>query len=230
MLFANFLNQQQNDLNQTLEAVKLNVKYTLNCIKIAIVEEFYPETLEVQCKIVNKKLLGLNPDGSQVLTDYPPIYARCHFFGWGDVGATYPITKGMEGFLLFNDRELESWFINGNVNQLAYDRCHNLTDAIFVCGLHSKPNMIEFIANCLAIYYKNSIIKLAENEININTQTINITSDINQTGDITQTGNNTTIGTITANSLIDTSAFTGTFKDLNNKTVTVSNGIIKSVS
>lgn len=176
MRFDEYFDQRNSDLAQTLEAVKTNVKYNLNCIKIAIVEEFRPETMEVQCRIANKKLIRLNSDGSQVLEDYPLITARCHFFGWGDIGATYPITQGMEGFLLFNDRELESWFVNGGVNQLAYTRCHDLTDAIFICGIHSKPNVIDILLDCLHLYNKETEIQLQEEKIIANTTDIETTA------------------------------------------------------
>lgn len=239
MLRANYMRQIP-DFIQVMDSLKSNVRYNLNCIKIAIVEEFYPETLEVQCRIVNKKLMGLNNDGTQIVRDYPPIFARCHFFGWGDVGITYPITKGMEGFLLFNDRELESWFINGGVNSLKYERCHDLTDAIFICGLHSKPNMIDFAKECFNIYYKKSNIVLNEEDIKIEVPETNLSFDkekiaiktkkISLEGDYEQTGNSTINGILKANSLEDDSAFTGTFITKNDKTVTVEKGIIKNVS
>ena len=233
-----FYNQltSKSSLYNVLEALKDNINCNINCVKIATVESFNSEDLTVACRVNNKILIGLKKDGNQELMDYPLIYAKVHFFGWGNVGATYPIEKGMEGFLLFNDRELETWFLTGSSGNLKYERSHDLTDAIFVCGLHSKPNMIEFIADCLALYYKNSIIKLFDESIDISTQTLNVTAntvqtgDITLTGNITQTGNNVITGSLTADGVADTTAFSGTFKDLNNQTVTVENGIIKSVS
>lgn len=229
----NFYNQltSKSSLYNLLESLKDNINYNINCVKIATVESFNPEDLTVVCRINNKILTGLKKDGNQELMDYPPIYAKVHFFGWGDVGVTYPIEKGMEGFLLFNDREIETWFFTGTSGNLKYERSHDLSDAIFICGLHSKPNMIEFITDCLAIYYKQSIIKLLENSIDLATTTLNITTETtNITSNIAQTGNSVITGTLTADGLSDTTAFSGTFKDKNDLTVTVENGIIKSVS
>lgn len=211
-------------LFNVLEALKNNINYNLNCVKVATVENFFPETLTVSCMINNKRLMGINNDGNQQLKDYPLIYAKVHYIGWGDVGLTYPITQGMEGFLLFNDRELETWFLTGKSGTLAYDRCHDLTDAIFICGLHSKPNMIELVEDCLNLFYKQSYLRLLENTIDINTAILNLTGDFNQTG------NNTTIGTITADGLSDTTAYSGSFATADNKIVTVEKGIIKTVS
>lgn len=210
-------------LYNVLDALKNNINYNLNCIKVATVDTFNPDELTVSCRINNKRLIKLNDDGNQVLQDYPLVYAKVHFFGWGDIGATYPITKGMEGFLLFNDREMETWFLTGQGGNLAYDRCHDLSDAIFICGLHSKPNMIEFVTDCLNIFYKTTYIRLAENQITANGNTV-------LTGNLTQTGNTTSSGTITGASLVDVSAATGTFTSSDGKTISVANGIIKSIS
>ena len=205
------------NLGHVLDALKDNINYNLNCVKVATVESFNPDDLTVCCKVANKRLMQINPDGSQILQDYPLIYAKVHYFGWGDVGATFPITQGMEGVLLFNDREMETWFVTGESGTLAYDRCHNLSDAIFICGVHSLPKMISLVADCLNIFYKNTYIRLLENGININ-------------GNISQTGNITSSGTVTGASLVDTSGATGSFRSDDNKTITVANGIIKTIS
>lgn len=176
------------DLFQTLKSTENNLLYNrLNCVRVAIVDEFFKDNLTVRVNIANKQVRGVKADGSQVLAEYPPIYAKVHFFGWGDVGATYPIIKGMEGILLFNDREIESWFINGSINPLAYDRSHAITDALFICGLHSMPNMITFVIECLNLYYKDTYIRLGQriddenktitNSINANVQDGNILID-----------------------------------------------------
>lgn len=218
---AEFFNQltTKTTLYSVLEALKENINYNMNCVKVATVDKFFPDNLTVSCKVANKRVVGLKDDGNQILKDYPLIYAKVHYFGWGDVGATYPITPGMEGVLLFNDRELETWFISGQSGNLAYNRCHSLSDAIFICGVHSTPNMISLVNDCLNIFYKTTYIRLLETGLNIN-------------GNIAQTGNVTSTGTVTGASLVDTSGATGTFKsaDSPQKTITVQNGIIKSIS
>ena len=62
------------------------INYNLNCVKVATVLTFDPEKLEVSCRVNNKRLQQLKDDGNQVLRDYPIIYARVHFFGWGNIG------------------------------------------------------------------------------------------------------------------------------------------------
>ncbi len=157
------------DLTQTLFNVGLKTASDLNCVRIGIIQEFFPEDLTVDVLIANKKVLGLNPDGSQKLRNYSPIRAKvcyCNPF------ETFPLKYGDECILLFSDREIESWFINGNVNPQGYDRMHDLTDAIAIVGIRSLPKMINILADCLNLFYGQSNIALSENIINITAPTV----------------------------------------------------------
>lgn len=199
------------DLTTVLKSSQEEISTKINCMKIAIVEEFNATTKIAKVRIANKVVTGLNKDGTQQLADYPPIFAKVYYMGWGSTGITFPLVKGMEGFLLFNDREIESWYINGDINQLAYDRKHSLSDAIFVCGVQSKPNLVAMASNCLNLYYGNTNIALASDSIAIN-------------GDTTQTG------TFTSNKLISLDGASGSFVSKDDKTITVRNGIITGIS
>ena len=224
------------NLTNTLKTSQDYLLYNkLNCVRVGIVDEFYPNEKKVKVYIANKVTVGLNKDGTQIVEDYPPIFAKVHYLGWGDIGITYPITKGMEGILLFNDREIESWYLNGQINPVAHNRCHSLSDALFICGVHSMPNMIELVADCLNIFYKNTFIRLLENTISIKGDTTlegNLTQTGNyaQTGNITQTGSITSSGTITGASLNAGDGASGTFMSDDGKTITVVNGIVTGIS
>lgn len=163
------------------------INYNMNCVKVATIVEFDESTLTAKCRVNNKRLLNLKDDGNQILQDYPDIYAKVCFFGWGDIAITHPVNAGMEGLLLFNDRELETWFLTGEPGELAYDRCHDLSDAIFICGLHSQPKieLLPYLENCLNLFYKQGSIQIADGSIVIN-------------GDTTINGNLVVNGTITA--------------------------------
>ena len=210
------------DLTQIQEISNSNTAQEMNCVRIGVIQEFYPENLTAQGRLVDKMLTGLNPDGSQILKEYPPIYAKvcyCNPF------CTFPLTQGMECVLLFNDRELETWFINGGSNIQAYPRMHDLTDAIAIVGIRSLPQMIQILTDCLHLFYGQSDIQIYNENININTSTLNITGNTTQTGDTNQTG------TITATNLNATAAASGNIVDSQGKTLaTVTNGIITGIS
>lgn len=165
------------DLTQLTTALKDNINRDMNCCKVAKIIEFYPENFTVKCRIMNKKLVGLNNDGTQILQDYPTVFARLHNIGYGNIGITHHIQEGQEGLLLFNDRELETWFLTGETGLLKYDRTHDMTDALFICGFHSVPNvpLIKYIEECLHIYYGDKTdIQLKETNLDVNSNEINI--------------------------------------------------------
>lgn len=146
------------DLGQIIKSAGLSTASELNCMRIGIVQEFYPDDLTVQVQIAAKKQIGLNMDGTQRVRDYAPIYAKvcyCNPF------ITYDIRQGDECVLLFADREIESWFINGDINPDTHTRMHDLTDAVALFGIRSIPNMIEIIQDCLHLFHPTKV--LADN-------------------------------------------------------------------
>lgn len=210
------------------------INYNMNCVKIATIVEFDKDTLTAKCRVNNKRLLSLKDDGNQILQDYPDIYAKVCFFGWGDITITHPVNVGMEGLLLFNDRELETWFLTGEPGELAYDRCHDLSDALFICGLHSQISMplVQYLEDCLHLYYKTSDIKIGEEFIEENTKNYKINANVitenATTRNITATTNHN--GTLTSTELNDTTAATNTFTTADGKIVTVVNGIVRTIT
>lgn len=207
---------QQTTIYDLLQAMKDTINYNMNCVKVATVISFDPEKLKVKCRINNKRLRQLKKDGNQVLENYPDIYANVHFFGWGGIGSIYPIEPGMEGVLLFNDRELQTWFMTSEPGKLAYDRCHDLSDALFICGLHSQPNipLVPFIEACLHIYYKGSDIQIKDESVTENTKehTLNAEDSIEEnTKDFTiNAATSFTLNTITQTEKATTRNITAT--------------------
>lgn len=133
-----------------------------NCMRIGIVQEFYAEDLTVSVLIANKKDNRINNNGTQQTRDYALIRAKvCYCNPY----VICPINVGDECVILFNDRELESWFINGEVNPIAYPRMHDLTDAVAIFGIRSIPRMAgivgddgKLINNCLHIFHPTKVL------------------------------------------------------------------------
>lgn len=185
MNFTNLTNEA--NLITVLEAFKDRLLYNeINCCRVAIVNEFYPDTMEVQVNIVNKLITEIDENGSQIMEDYAPITAKVCY---ANNGISFPLKKGDCGIILFSDREIESWYINGEVNQLAYNRAHALTDAIFIAGLFAQPNVLnaQYIQDCLHIFYDTKGIKITSAGIEIDGDTI-INGNLTVNGQITATG------------------------------------------
>ena len=171
MEFPNSFNQLSTapDLIQVLEGVSSQAAYELNCMRIGIVQTFHVDDLTVDVLIANKKGIGYNPNGSPIVRDYAQIRAKVVFC---NPFITCPINPGDECVLLFSDREIESWFINGEANAEGYPRMHDLTDAVAIFGIRSLPKMISVLADCLNLFYGTSNIALNSDHININGDTV----------------------------------------------------------
>ena len=173
MEFPNKYNQLSTppDLIQTLDEVASETSYQINCMKVGIVQAFYPDDLTVDVQIAHKKDLGFNLDGTQNVRDYALIRAKvvyCNPF------ETFPINQGDECIILFSDRELESWFINGEVNPLGYPRMHHLTDAVAIFGIRSLPKMIQILTDAVHMFYGASELIMKQAEMDLKSTTINI--------------------------------------------------------
>lgn len=166
------------DLITVLKSVINKVGLELNCVRVGIIQSFNAEDLTAEVLIANKRTTGINRDGTQNVRDYALITAKiCYCTPY----MTYPIEQGEECVLLFNDRELESWFISGEVQPEAYQRMHDLTDCIAIVGLRSLAKMITILADTLHIFYGNNSIKLSDTN---GTQITNLKAMNGATGSI----------------------------------------------
>ena len=189
-------------LFEAMQSQERKMLYNLiNCCRVGIVQSYDNENRIAKVKIANKLTTEVNNDGSVVSRDYAPIYAKVFFLGWGESGITCPIVeaesnedgKGSEGLLLFSDREIESWYINGGVNNIKYTRAHDKTDAIFLTGIHSLPNMVTAFNDRINIYYGDCNVQVLPTGVIINGDTtingsLTVTGDITATGDVTAGG------------------------------------------
>lgn len=181
------------DLTQTLKATNNSLAKDINCVRIGIVEEFFPDNLTCKVRIASKRVLKYNADGTQTVRDYAPIFAKvcyCNPF------ETFPLKQGDEVVLLFNDRELETWFINGQANMENHQRMHDLTDCIAIAGIRSLPNMIQILTDALHLFYgasqlimKDAETTLSSTSVNVTGTTVNVTgTNVNITGTLTING------------------------------------------
>lgn len=141
----------------------------INCVKIGIIEEYYPETRTAKVNLVNMLYDGKTEAGIQKTRPYPPIYPRVMFIGTVDNSIDYKVQKGDEVLVFFCDREIESWWLSGNVSQLNFFRTHHMSDCIALAGLRSQPLSTKTDSNLN--------IKSSGMGVNIEGNTITIKSD-----------------------------------------------------
>lgn len=155
-----------------LEA-KRDVKYSINCVQLGTIEAYTRATNMAKVSINFKRKLG---DGS--LADYP-VLADCPVFipSGGNSALTFPITKGDQCIILFNDRNIDNWYLKGEVKEPATSRCHDIADGIVLVGIRNlvtaaqantpPSNSVCLDAGLKKVAIKNSITDLKTILINL---------------------------------------------------------------
>jgi hypothetical protein len=115
-----------------LEA-KQDVKYSINCVQIGTIEAYNRATNMATVSVNFKRKLA---DGTNA--DYP-VLADCPVFitSGGSTCLTFPIIKGDQCIILFNDRNIDNWYLKGEIKEPATSRCHDIADGIVLVGIRN---------------------------------------------------------------------------------------------
>ena len=183
MIFKNKLTEYGNSgLASNIDTLIDDRLDKLNCVRVGIVEEYYPEDRTAKVNLVNMIYDGITEQGIQKTKPPAPLFPRVMFIGTPDNGIDYKVQQGDEVLVFFCDREIESWWLSGNTSQLNYFRTHHMSDCIALAGIRSQPKTTITNDN-LNIYSKNGIINFEGNVvINGNVQ---INGNLKITGDAT---------------------------------------------
>lgn len=97
-------------------------------------------TAEVKLAIRPKQR---SPEGVWTDVDTPPLLVDVpvKFFGNAKFVVTIPVTKGDEGIIVFSKNCFDAWWQSGGVQSQLELRTHDLSDAFFLPGVYSKPNV-----------------------------------------------------------------------------------------
>lgn len=120
----------------------------INCVKIATITAYDPgeagvRAPTVSCVIAQLIVTSIAPDGTKTTGPYPELREVPVIFpSGGGCIMTFPISIGDECVVLFNDRQLDNWHINGAGYPPTVGRLHDFADPIAFVGLRSNPNAL----------------------------------------------------------------------------------------
>ena len=138
-------------LRDVLDKATRNALSQMNCIQIGKIETFNATnqtatvSIAYQRKIKGAVMAENGLGASDKVVPYPMlVQVPVVCIKGGVARLTMPIAKGDECLLFFSDREIDTWFQYGSVNQPpASDRVHDLSDAIALVGISSTPHLIS---------------------------------------------------------------------------------------
>lgn len=130
-----------------LNGHKDDVMLELNCHAIGTIQSFDP-TIQTATATVNYQKVVYQQTSrniySPVLVAYPLLVDCPVQFDFGGAGGTTkPVNKGDECLILFNDRDMDAWFVGQKNHGPNTARLHSFADALIIVGIKSLPNVIQ---------------------------------------------------------------------------------------
>lgn len=125
------------DMDDLLLELKTEIFAQLNCVQIGKIETVNPnQTCEILIQV--KRTI---PGGKT--RSYPKL-VDCPYFVLSGGGAyiDMPIKKGDSCLVLFNDRDMDTWWDTGNVAEPNSKRKHSLSDGFALVGISNKSNAL----------------------------------------------------------------------------------------
>ena len=123
------------ELPDVINKVKNDIFYSLNCVQIGNIELYDPLTNSASVSINFQRKV---PIGNPI--NYP-ILLSCPVFilSGGATSVQLPIAKGDQCIVLFNDRNIDDWWISGEVKVPPNGRAHDIADGLVLVGIrHMK--------------------------------------------------------------------------------------------
>lgn len=220
---------------QALVAWFDNFSQSFNAIKVGKIISVNTSNQTVDVQILHKRI-DKNELKERKLLEYS-VLQNVPFvvLGGGTSSLTFPISAGDNCLLLFCDYEIDRWWDTGEAQPSTYQRRHDISDAFALIGVHSMVDLLQGYSQYVQLKYNDSSTITVGESIDITNKTTNISEDANIGKDLTVGKDVTVTGNVTANLLItgqlhSTLGATGSFSTSDNKTVTVVDGIITSIS
>jgi hypothetical protein len=151
----------------TFLELKDNIFTTFNCHRVGRIVAFNSANQTANVELVDKATKEVF-EGNQLITktvDYPLLTECPVLINKGSLGGfTRPITIGEYCIVHFNDRDIDNWFENGNIQVPNTKRLHNLSDCLVSVGLFSESNSInDYDNNATEMNYQGSKVRLDGN-------------------------------------------------------------------
>lgn len=138
------------------DELQRKVGLELNCCKIGNIIKYNQTDGTVDIQLKDK----IELENGKVISRSQLI--NCPFFvlQGANSGVIMPSPVGCDCIVLFNDRDIDNWWINGSENTPATNRLHALSDGIALIGIYSKGKLPQ--ESNLNLFNGNSSIDISE--------------------------------------------------------------------
>jgi len=159
------------ELLDLLQLLKKDILLNLTGHHVGTIEKFNALKQTADVSINYKKTFfqpnAVTGDYDAVLADYP-ILLDCPvmFLGGGNGSLRFPVKKGDECLVCFNDRDLDNWFQGGAGSATNTLRLHSISDGIALVGIRSLANVLKtFSADKTQLQHDKSLVSLEDDKV-----------------------------------------------------------------
>jgi len=125
------------DLDNILNDLKNSIFANLNCVQIGKIEKVNNnQTVEIQIQ-VKRRIKGLETVNYPLLVDCPLMVMQ-----GGGAFLEFPVKKGDYCIVLFNDRNIDTWWDTANIKEPLTKRKHSLSDGFALVGINPKTSTL----------------------------------------------------------------------------------------
>lgn len=163
------------DVSALLGLHKQQIFASINCHQLGTIVSFDGATqtasirINVQRIVYNQQVLAdalsnqPTPTKPNVV-DYP-VLVQCPVFVMTGGGSyiTMPVSSGDTCLVLFNDRDIDSWFLTGAITTPASQRMHDLSDGMAIVGFRCLDNVLTGYSENVKVH-SDALIELS-NEV-----------------------------------------------------------------
>lgn len=145
-------------LSSIIEKIVRNALLDTNVAIPGIIQKFTPDLQEVEVELVVKREIVEPTDDvkTEIIREALPVLIQVPVVQMqgGRFFLTTPIKPGDEALVIFSQRDMDRWYTSARTSDPNSYRQHDLSDAIAIVGLNSKPKKI--------VNYNNSDIELRD--------------------------------------------------------------------
>lgn len=154
----------QADFDDALQAVKREIFATFNCVQVGKIETYNYENQSAEIQIQVKARYG---DGK--IIDYP-LLVDCPVFVLQGGGAylEFPIEPGDTCLVLFNDRDIDTWWTSENYMEPKTRRKHDLSDGFALVGVRPRTRPLPLSGDKVHLEAGPKVLDLTGSEAHLN--------------------------------------------------------------
>jgi hypothetical protein len=125
-------------LSDYMNLMKRDVSLSINCVQIGTIQNYNAVTNTASVKINFLRQLA---NGDKI--EYP-VLEDCPVFilNGGGASITFPIAKGDQCIILFNDRNIDNWYLDGSIKEPRDNRVHSIADGMVLVGISDSAHAI----------------------------------------------------------------------------------------